>query len=86
MLPCTLVGLCLALMTSPPAEAQDPAAQDLASFEEALSSIDDGASAARKRLAVRRVIRDAGEAIEASGNNPQRKRRARYGVVKEEWC
>lgn len=72
MLRHALAGLCLTLVTAPPAEARDAPEGGLTKLETALSSIDDDASAARKRLALRRVIRDAEEAIEASHDKPDR--------------
>ena len=47
-------------------------AQELPKLEEALKAVDGGVSAARQRLAARRVIRDAQKAIEAAGEKPER--------------
>lgn len=51
-------------------EAPEPAA--MAGLEQALVSAGDGASEARRRLAVRRVIRDAEKMLKDSGDAPQR--------------
>lgn len=50
----------------------DESTPDLAKLEDGLAMVDDGASAARQRLAVRRVIRDAEEVFKASGDKPGR--------------
>ncbi len=65
MLRCGLLGLIL--LWSPRL-----AAEELPKLEEALKSIDAGASAARQRLSVRRIIRDADKALEAAGDKPER--------------
>jgi len=51
-------------------EAPEPAA--MAELEKALISVRQGASEARQRLAVRRVIRDAEKMLKDSGEGPQR--------------
>lgn len=64
--------IALALPLAPLAAAQEAPHPGLAPFEEALVAAEDGGSAARQRLAVRRVIRDAEELLEANGDKPER--------------
>lgn len=60
----------------PKAIAQDAAPamskEVTAEFEKALASAKEGSSAARHRLAVKRVIRDAEEALASHANSPSR--------------
>ncbi|MFK7850414.1 MAG: hypothetical protein AB8D78_05490, partial [Akkermansiaceae bacterium] len=55
------------------ANAQEAGAKgEVAEFEAALESAKEGSSEARKRLAVRRVIRDAEKQVETLGESPKR--------------
>lgn len=60
--------LCLSLMAGMPV-AQ---AQDLNALEKGLVAVDEGGSAARQRLALRRVIRDGEELLVSIGDKPER--------------
>lgn len=60
--------LCLSLMAGLPV-AQ---AQDLKALEKGLVAVDEGGSAARQRLALRRVIRDGEELLVSIGDKPER--------------
>ncbi len=63
-------GLCLSgSRLDAQQKAADPA---VAEFEQALTEVGEANSAARQRLAVRRVIRDADKQLETLGDNPQR--------------
>jgi len=63
-------------LSMPESTAQEaaPAApkEVIAEFEKALASAKDGSSAARHRLAVKRVIRDAEESLASHANSPSR--------------
>ncbi|MGB1129025.1 MAG: hypothetical protein ACPG4K_03155 [Haloferula sp.] len=63
--------LCCFLMAASPLFAEEESAS-LAALEAAFEDIDDSASAARQRLAVRRIIRDAEKALEELGEKPER--------------
>lgn len=68
-----VLGLCL---LSPRLGAQQDGAKTpdpvMVGFEQALTKAAEAGSAARQRLALRRVIREAGKQVEALGDNPQR--------------
>lgn len=68
--------LCLAAFFMPQASAQDAAPaitqQTIADFDKVLASALAEKSEARQRLAVRRVIRDAQQAVETHKNDPSR--------------
>ena len=65
-----VLGAALVFCLDPTAHARE--ATGLGELEEALVSVDAGDSNARQRLAVRRVIRDAGAMLEEAGDAPQR--------------
>jgi hypothetical protein len=60
-----------AVLMAPQASAEIPAAP-LAELNQALAAAKDGASPARQRLAVRRVIRDAEQLVESQKDTPAR--------------
>ena len=65
--------LFLAATTCPAADAELAASgAAVAKLDEALTATADGASEARQRLAVRRVIRDAEELLQSLGDSPDR--------------
>ncbi len=64
-------ALCLSLW-SPLVLAEDASKDAVAKLQEAFDAIDGDASPARQRLAVRRIIRDAGNALEEAGPKPER--------------
>jgi len=66
--------LCLAaaLSSTPQASAQAPTAAPVAELNQALADAKEGASPARQRLAVRRVIRDAEQLVETHKDSPTR--------------
>jgi hypothetical protein len=66
------VFLCNAALLSPLTHAQAPAADPLPALNQALTEANQGSSDARKRLAVRRVIRDAEQLVEAQKDSPTR--------------
>ncbi|MFU8892094.1 MAG: hypothetical protein ACNA8L_00555 [Luteolibacter sp.] len=70
--PAAVLLIAFSILLPPIATAQDAAADPLTSLNQALAEAKDGSSDARKRLAVRRVIRDAETLVEAQKDAPAR--------------
>jgi len=59
-------------LAMPPLRAQEISKQTIAEFDKAMAATADGASEARQRLALRRVIRDAEQLVETHKDDPSR--------------
>jgi hypothetical protein len=67
-----LLGVLCLLFSISIAPAQDAAADPVTALNQALAAAKEGSSPARQRLAVRRVIRDAEQLVEAQKDSPDR--------------
>jgi hypothetical protein len=70
--PATWLCFAATAIFAPISPAQDAPADPVAALNQALTEAKDGSSEARKRLAVRRVIRDAEQLVEAQKDSPAR--------------